>query len=570
MPNIKVKEQNNKTIKTLDKTANMAFHMKESILKAKQGTQEQYSDTNENVTEYASSEITNMASNIVNKTTNKTMNYLNKKARQGYEETKNNIKNAKQKIYTYKKQLTERRITKEPIKSTNQITKTNNNNIEKQTTGLIKNTTKTIKTPAITGKRAIKTTERVGKKIDKSAKKAKVSRRAARMSRESAKRAKQTIKMTFKAVQKTIKAIIKIATALMNLMLAGFWIIMMITIIICMIGLLVGSVYGIFFSGEYDSTITVDGTEQIVTISQLIQQLNQEYIDKINQIQNDVEHKEYDITTNRANWVDILAVYTVKVNGGENQNEVVTLNEEKINMLKEIFWTMNNISYTTDEKSHEQLQIGWTSTDIVTVTETTLHITIESKTVDEMADLYNFTEEQRKQLAELTDEKYASMWASVIGNTSVGNTDIIDVAIRQLGNQGGELYWKWYGFKSRVEWCAIWVSWCANECGYIDAGIIPKFANCQNEGIPWFKTCGLWQDRGYTPKAGDIIFFDWINKETGVRDGLANHVGIVEYVENGRVYTIEGNTSDRCDRRNYDLNSADILGYGLPRYPEQN
>lgn len=176
-----------------------------------------------------------------------------------------------------------------------------------------------------------------------------------------------------------------------------------------MIGLLVGSVYGIFFSGEYD------------------------------------------ITTNRANWVDILAVYTVKVNGGENQNEVVTLNEEKINMLKEIFWTMNNISYTTDEKSHEQLQIGWTSTDIVTVTETTLHITIESKTVDEMADLYNFTEEQRKQLAELTDEKYVSMWASVIGNTSVGNTDIIDVAIRQLGNQGGELYWKWYGFKSRVE-----------------------------------------------------------------------------------------------------------------------
>lgn len=562
MPDIKVKKNSNKTIKTLDKSANMAFHMKDNILKAKQEMKEEYVDTNENVAEYASSKITNSASN----TTNIAMNYLNKRAKQGYEETKNNIKNAKQKIDTYKKQLSEKRAIKEPIKSTNRITSINN--IEKSPTSLIKKTTKTIKTSTITGKSAIKTMEELKKKSEKSVKKAKASKRAMQLARESAKKAKQTIKMTFKVVKNTIKAILNAAKALMNLMFAGFWIVMMIVIIICMIGLLVGSVYGIFFSGEYDSTITVDGTKQIVTIGQVISELNQEYIDKINQIQKDVQYNEYDINSNRAEWKDVLAVYTVRANGGENQNEVVTLDEEKINMLKEVFWAMNNISYTTDEQSHEQLQIGFTSSEVVTITEITLHINVESKTVDEMADLYNFTEEQRKQLAELTDDKYASMWSNVIYGTSVGNSDIVEVAKSQIGNVGGQPYWSWYGFNSRVEWCATFVSWCANQCGYIEAGIIPKFANCENEGIPWFKTCGLWQNRGYVPKEGDIIFFDWINKETGERDGVANHVGIVEYVENGRVYTIEGNTSDSCDRRNYDLNSLDIIGYGTPRYPE--
>lgn len=65
---------------------------------------------------------------------------------------------------------------------------------------------------------------------------------------------------------------------------------------------------------------------------------------------------------------------------------------------------------------------------------------------------------------------------------------------------------------------------------------------------------------------GDIIFFDWIDAETGIRNGIADHTGIVEKVENGRVYTIEGNTSDTCARRDYDIMSLDILGYGTPMY----
>lgn len=65
----------------------------------------------------------------------------------------------------------------------------------------------------------------------------------------------------------------------------------------------------------------------------------------------------------------------------------------------------------------------------------------------------------------------------------------------------GQPYWSWYGYESRVEWCACFVSWCAEQCGYISAGIIPKFASCQAEGVAWFKTCGLWQNGDYSPKA---------------------------------------------------------------------
>jgi cell wall-associated NlpC family hydrolase len=130
---------------------------------------------------------------------------------------------------------------------------------------------------------------------------------------------------------------------------------------------------------------------------------------------------------------------------------------------------------------------------------------------------------------------------------------------------GGQPYWSWYGFDHRVDWCAIFVSWCANECGYIDAGVIPKFAGCV-QGSHWFKNRGQWQDRSYTPNPGDLIFFDWDNPGgfSGPQDSVPDHVGIVERVENGRVYTIEGNSGDKCCQRNYPVMYYEIYGYGTP------
>lgn len=136
---------------------------------------------------------------------------------------------------------------------------------------------------------------------------------------------------------------------------------------------------------------------------------------------------------------------------------------------------------------------------------------------------------------------------------------IVSVALSQLGNEGGELFWSWYGFESRVEWCACFVSWCADQCGYLDSGQIPKFAGC-GIGVDWFKEHDQWLDGGETPSSGMIIFFDW-NDEDG-QDGWSDHVGIVEKVENGYVYTIEGNSGDACCQRSYPIGHNEILGYG--------
>ncbi|MBB5266150.1 hypothetical protein HNP82_003307 [Catenibacillus scindens] len=139
--------------------------------------------------------------------------------------------------------------------------------------------------------------------------------------------------------------------------------------------------------------------------------------------------------------------------------------------------------------------------------------------------------------------------------------------VDSVGNIGGQPYWSWYGFEGRVEWCACFVSWCSNECGYIENGIIPKFAGCVN-GVQWFKDRGQWADNSIEPTPGMIIFFDWDspNGSSGPQDGQSDHVGIVEKCENGIVYTVEGNSGDSCRQRQYSVGYYEILGYGIPAY----
>ena len=148
----------------------------------------------------------------------------------------------------------------------------------------------------------------------------------------------------------------------------------------------------------------------------------------------------------------------------------------------------------------------------------------------------------------------------------IGDQTIVEVAASQLGNVGGEPYWSWYGFESRVSWCACFVSWCADQCGNIDAGIIPKFSGCVT-GVNWFRGQNRWLDGSVEPNPGMIIFFDWDNKGgSGPQDGLADHVGIVQRVENGIVYTIEGNSGDSCRQNQYPVGHYEILGYGVIAY----
>ena len=137
-----------------------------------------------------------------------------------------------------------------------------------------------------------------------------------------------------------------------------------------------------------------------------------------------------------------------------------------------------------------------------------------------------------------------------------GNQQIVSVAMGQIGNSGGQKFWSWYGFDSHVEWCACFVSWCADQSGLIASGNVPKFSLC-SDGVTWFQGKNKWQSGGTTPSAGMIIFFDWDH------DGISDHVGIVEKCEGGRVYTVEGNSSDQVRQRNYAVDYASIMGYGV-------
>ena len=424
--------------------------------------------------------------------------------------------------------------------------------------GTVKTAEKGIKTAQTTSKAAIKTTEQTTKAAKAAAKTSvKTTQKAAQAAKATAKATAHAVKVAVKATLAAIKAIIAGTKALIAAIMAGGWIAVAVILIICLIGLLVGSVFGIFFSGE--------DSGNGMTMQTVVREINADYDSRLDEIINGTSHDVLEMSGSRAVWKEVLAVYSVKTTTDpDNPQEVATMDDNKKQLLKDIFWEMNEISSRTESKTETQItesddghgNIVETET---TVTQTYLYITVSHKTAEEMADKYGFNEEQRQQLSELLAEENNSLWSAVLYGITIGDGEIVTVALSQVGNAGGEPYWSWYGFDGRVEWCACFVSWCADQCGYIDSGVIPKFAGCVN-GSQWFKDRGQWQDGGFTPEAGQIIFFDWES------DGETDHVGIVERCEGGIVYTVEGNSGDACRQRSYPVGSSSIYGYGIPAY----
>ena len=140
-----------------------------------------------------------------------------------------------------------------------------------------------------------------------------------------------------------------------------------------------------------------------------------------------------------------------------------------------------------------------------------------------------------------------------------GKGQLVTIAKSQLGNEGGQKFWSWWGFTERQEWCACFVSWCADQAGLIQSGAVPKFSVC-TDGKNWFQNQGRWQGAGSMPSPGAIIFFDWEH------DGTCDHVGIVERCDGTTVYTIEGNSGDAVKERSYSISSDSIMGYGMVVY----
>lgn len=580
MAKIKTKDAVKGTIRTIDKSANMADRMRTAYISTKEKAERSVNAAEHNPEEYASDRI----ENTVDRGTHEAVHQLDKAERKGVKTTKDNIVKAKDKAQEFKQKRATESIRKQTgqtyrsaqkggIKTAGQSEKTIKQSVSssgKKTIKTAKKATtktakKTVKTAERTAKTAIKTTKEMGKTAVKTAQAtAKAAQRAAQVAKVTAKATIAGIKAAVKATVAAVKAAIAGIKALVAAIAAGGWIAVIVIIVICLIALICGSVFGVFFSGE-DS-----GTGQTMRTS--VQEINTDYETRLEESKAQFTYDDLEMSGSRAVWKEVLAVYAVKVNTDpDNPQEVATMDDNKKQLLKNIFWEMNAISTNTETRSETEI----TETDdghgnIVetetTVTKTTLYITVSHKTVDEMAAMYGFNQEQKDCLAELLKDENNPIWSSVLYGISYSDGEIVAVALSQIGNVGGEPYWSWYGFGNRVEWCACFVSWCANECGYIDTGIIPKYAGCV-WGVQWFQERGQWMDNSAEPAPGTIIFFDWDNKgSSGPQDGESDHTGIVEKVENGRVYTVEGNSGDSCRENSYPIGYYEILGYGIPAY----
>ncbi len=364
---------------------------------------------------------------------------------------------------------------------------------------------------------------------------------------------KKTVKAVASLAKKAAIAVGKAVAALISAIagiVGGAGLLLVLCVVIVILGL-AASPFGIFFSGDAEP----EGRNMRV----VMREINMEFSDRLTAIERANPYDVLDRGGTSASWKDVLAIYTVKHSTESAQPiEVATLTPEKEEYLRTVFWDMNKITYDLEVREGET-----TTEDGTEVTETRiLHIRIRGLTQAEISAQYGFSERQMAQLAELTDSQFDDAWRNLLYGSSSGSGDIVAVALSQVGNVGGQPYWSWYGFGGKVDWCACFVSWCANECGYIDTGTIPKFSGCTSQGMAWFQARGQWADRFYTPNPGDLIFFDWDSS------GDADHVGIVERVENGTIYTVEGNSGspDAVRQQSYSIGWRQIRGYGIPMY----
>ncbi len=299
-----------------------------------------------------------------------------------------------------------------------------------------------------------------------------------------------------------------------------------------------------------------------------VRMINEDYESTIELIKQQNPYDDLEMSGSRAVWPEVLSVYAVKVTTDpDSAMEVAPMDSQKMQLLSDIFWEMNDVSYRTEIQTETRIiesddGNGNIIQEEVTETRTTLYISVSHKDVGEVSAQYGFDFSQQEQLEELLAAD-SSLWTGVMYGVYGSDDMIVQVALSQLGNIGGEPYWSWYGFDSHVEWCACFVSWCADQCGYIESGVIPKYAGCVN-GVKWFQERGQWADRSIEPTPGMIIFFDWDTPDP--QDGLSDHTGIVEKVGGSYVYTVEGNSRDRCVERRYPIGSHVILGYGIPAY----
>ena len=579
MADIKIRDTVKGTIKTLDKAAIAGQKMKQAYIATKDKAEHSVNAKENTAEEYAADKTEAGIDEIAHKGAYA----FNKAGRKGVQETKKNIQSAKDGIQRFKQQRAEKSINvqraqgrtttvgsssaqtqtssaiktlEKPEKMVKQsATSAGKKNIKLASKEAAKTTQRSVKTAEHTAKASIKTSQQTAKAAQKTAQATvKASQKAAQAAKATAKATANAVKAAAKATIATVKAIIAGTKALVAAIAAGGWI----AVVIIMIVVLLGSAVAMFGGGSESNTYTQVSAE-VEAYDPLIRQYA----------------KQYGIPE----YVELIKAVMMQESGGRGldpmqaaEGSFNTKYPHEPNGIKDPEYSI--------QCGVQELKAALTSAEVESP--------IDMERIKLALQGYNFgngyiswAKSKYGGYSYANAVEFSTQQAQRLGWDSYGDTQypahvlryypygraftagsnqgIVEVALTQIGNEGGQPYWSWYGFDSRVEWCACFVSWCADQCGYIDSGLIPKFAGCI-DGANWFKSNNRWNDRNYEPKAGDIIFFDWEG------DGTTDHVGIVEKCENGTVYTVEGNSGDACRQRQYTVGSRNIYGYGIPAY----
>ena len=591
MADIKTRDAVKGTIKTIDKAAIASERMKSAYVGIKEKAEQGYYADENSATEYAADRISYAADRVKDEG----IHQFNKQGQKAVKTTQENIGKAKDKITDFKQSRAVKAAEQEAaqnmseqhglqirhgaasrssapdvsqtaksqlIKTRQQgqkMIKTTARNAEKAVKatakGTVKTTEKGIKTAQATSKAAIKTTETSVKTAQAAAKvSAKTAQKAAQAAKVTAKATAEATKATVRATIAAVKAIIAGTKALISALIAGGWIAVVIILIVVLLGCAVS-----LFGGGSGSNAYTPVSAEVEAYEPFIQKYAKqygipEYVELIKAVMmqesggrglDPMQAAEGSFNTRYPHEPNGIKDPEYSIECGVQELKAALISAEVENPID-----MEHIKFALQGYNFGNGYISWAKTNYGGYS---------------YANAVEFSTMQASRLGwdSYGDTQYPAhvlrYYPYGRAFTSGGNQAIVEVALTQLGNEGGQPYWSWYGFEGRVEWCACFVSWCADQCGYIESGIIPKFAGCV-DGANWFKGNGQWQDRNYEPQAGNIIFFDWEG------DGETDHVGIVEKCENGVVYTVEGNSGDACRQNQYTVGSSSIYGYGVPAY----
>ena len=591
MADIKTRDAVKGTIKTIDKAAVASERMKSAYAKTKDKAEQGYYADESSATEYAADRVSCASERV----TEEGVHQFNKQGQKSIQTTQENIGKTKDKIADFKQkraakaaeQRMERNMSEQhglqirhgtasrsaapdmPQSGKSQLIKTRQQsrktikttarNAEKAVKSTAKGSVKTaergVKTAQATSKAAIKTAEQTAKATKEAAKaSAKAAQKAAQAAKATAKATAEATKTAVRATIAAVKVIIAGTKALISALIAGGWVSVVIILIVVLLGCAVS-----LFGGGGGSNAYTPVSAEVEAYEPLIQKYAKqygipEYVELIKAVMmqesggrglDPMQAAEGSFNTRYPHEPNGIQDPEYSIQCGVQELKAALISAEVENPID-----MEHIKLALQGYNFGNGYISWAKTNYGGYS---------------YANAVEFSTMQAQRLGweSYGDTQYPAhvlrYYPYGRAFTSGGNQAIVEVALTQLGNEGGQPYWSWYGFDGRVEWCACFVSWCADQCGYLDSGIVPKFAGCV-DGANWFKGNGQWQDRNYEPTAGTIIFFDWEN------DGETDHVGIVEKSENGVVYTVEGNSGDACRQNQYSVGSSSIYGYGIPAY----